>query len=403
MAVQVVNETVVKEVESFWESDISRFLTEKHGSEIKWLLKILERFKKSECNSDYLIFEAKVVIDRTWEKLNVGKWKDVPEELKQVYGIASFIQIIGLLHSNMADAVEKSLEVTDLGILLGSPFRSLSLTRVADVLSKHVKESAGENPNPTKKSGTSSNVFDVHLQNELETLPCPSVEYFRKNHFTQNRPVKLTGCIDHWPALNLWKDLDYIVKKAGCRTVPIEIGKHYADESYSQKLMKISDFVKDFIREDAEKVGYLAQHQLFDQVPELRRDILEPDYCALTEKSEHSAGETEINAWFGPKGTVSPLHFDPKHNLLCQVVGTKKIVLHPQSDSEYLYPHEGTLLFNTSQVDVENPDYDKFPEYKRTVQKQCLLRPGEMLYIPPRYWHHVRSLENSFSVSFWWE
>jgi lysine-specific demethylase 8 len=50
-------------------------------------------------------------------------------------------------------------------------------------------------------------------------------------------------------------------------------------------------------------------------------DIFEPEYCCLSDNLDEGAvtEETHINAWFGPKGTVSPLHHDPKHNLLAQV------------------------------------------------------------------------------------
>ena len=97
--------------------------------------------------------------------------------------------------------------------------------------------------------------------------------------------------------------------------------------------------------------AYLAQHQLFDQVPELIRDISVPSYCSLTEApSEESEEDVDINAWFGPCGTISPLHQDPKHNLLAQVMGRKYVRLYHRKYSEYLYPHIEGVMTNTSQV-----------------------------------------------------
>lgn len=160
----------------------------------------------------------------------------------------------------------------------------------------------------------------------------------------------------------------------------------------------MGEFIDKFITKESDNPGYLAQHQLFNQIPELRNDICIPTYCCLGESDD-----VDINAWFGPCGTVSPLHHDPKHNFLVQVVGEKYVRLYDHKHTNSLYPHPEEMLSNTSQVDVENPDFSKFPRFSEVPYKECILRSGEMLYIPPKCWHYIRSLSVSFSVSFWWE
>lgn len=54
-------------------------------------------------------------------------------------------------------------------------------------------------------------------------------------------------------------------------------------------------------------------------------------------------------------------------------------------------------------MDVENPDESQFPLFLAADYKEGILQPGDMLYIPIKHWHYVRSLSNSFSVSFWWK
>ena len=109
-----------------------------------------------------------------------------------------------------------------------------------------------------------------------------------------------------------------------------------------------------------------------------------------------------MNAWFGPANTVSPLHHDPHHNLLCQAVGYKYVRLYAPCETPKVYPHDDRLLNNTSRADIGNPDFACFPLLRDAAYTEAVLGPGDMLYIPPRHWHYVRALSVSFSVSFWW-
>lgn len=78
--------------------------------------------------------------------------------------------------------------------------------------------------------------------------------------------ILLLDAMSHWPALNKWLDVNYLISLAGSRTVPIELGSQYSDENWSQKLMTLKEFITDYYLKDSKVVGYLAQHDLLHQV-----------------------------------------------------------------------------------------------------------------------------------------
>ena len=66
--------------------------------------------------------------------------------------------------------------------------------------------------------------------------------------------------------------LQLLKKKYGPRTVPVELGSRYTDDTWSQRLMTLYEFITEYIESPSltgssqNATGYLAQHQLFDQV-----------------------------------------------------------------------------------------------------------------------------------------
>jgi lysine-specific demethylase 8 len=248
-------------------------------------------------------------------------------------------------------------------------------------------------------------------------------------------PLIINGALTDWPAVinRSWNDPEYLMAKTigGRRLVPIETGKSYVDAGFGQKIVKFKEFMDEYILKPKRSTepGYLAQHDLFSQIPSMRDDILIPDYCFIAAPGPHpsspfaeahsklpSLEEPLLNAWFGPAGTTTPLHTDPYHNILAQVVGRKYVRLYAPRESKNLYARgieDGIDMSNTSELDVgiltgldgKRQDAataaEKFPLAKSAKYVECILEEGECLYIPIGWWHYVRSLSVSFSVSFW--
>ncbi|XP_074551998.1 lysine-specific demethylase 8 [Halichoeres trimaculatus] len=353
------------------------------------------------------ILNAQIVIDFSWEKLNMGTWRDVDKEWRCVYSYGCLFKASALCREDPSEGeILEAVKTCDMGLLMGAAIMDDLLQVMVGILQREVRKPAEEEdrgqPQAKRVKMELPRVPVIKEEQAVPRIRCPSLESFNTNHLLPLRPVILEGIIDHWPALNQrpWS-LEYLRSVAGCRTVPVEVGSRYTDEEWSQTLLTVNEFIDRFIvhKDGEEALGYLAQHQLFDQIPELKEDIRLPDYCCLGEGEED---DITVNAWFGPGGTVSPLHQDPQQNFLAQVVGSKYIRLYSPEDSDKLYPHQSQLLHNTSQVEVEHPDSDRFPSFSSAPYLDCVLQPGEVLFIPVKHWHYVRSLELSFSVSFWW-
>ncbi len=107
--------------------------------------------------------------------------------------------------------------------------------------------------------------------------------------------------------------------------------------------------------------------------------------------------------WVSSQGSVTPLHYDTRNNLLAQMHGSKVVTMFPSSEHERMYPMEFTGTHLLSHVDPETVDESRFPNFPCDLQITVEFHPGDTLFIPPFWWHHVRSRELSISVNVFWQ
>jgi ribosomal protein L16 Arg81 hydroxylase len=105
--------------------------------------------------------------------------------------------------------------------------------------------------------------------------------------------------------------------------------------------------------------------------------------------------------WIGPAKTVTPLHCDYDDNIFAQIWGRKRIFLAPPHHDEFLYPREANALLFGSPFDPEAPDYDRFPLARQASLIECIVEPGDMLYVPAGWYHQVRAQTFSLSANRW--
>jgi hypothetical protein len=105
--------------------------------------------------------------------------------------------------------------------------------------------------------------------------------------------------------------------------------------------------------------------------------------------------------WLGPAGTVTPLHCDYDDNVFAQIWGSKRIFLAPPHHDAFLYPRQANPVLVGSPFDPERPDFAAFPLARQAALLECIVGPGDLLYVPAGWYHQVRALTFSLSANRW--
>ncbi len=213
----------------------------------------------------------------------------------------------------------------------------------------------------------------LKIQNQLAALSTQadkitriqglSRQEFLEYYYAKNTPVILTGIMQKWAALHLWNP-DYLQQHYGNAQVEVQ-GERHADPEYElnvekhRKTILFKEYI-DWVQQAGSSNDYymVANNGNLDreEMKGLLNDLdIFPDYLNPDEI------KGRIFFWFGPAGTITPLHHDPVNLMLAQVLGRKRIKLFPPQQTPFLYNQVGVF----SQVDPENPDLQKYPLFKQ--------------------------------------
>jgi len=114
-----------------------------------------------------------------------------------------------------------------------------------------------------------------------------------------------------------------------------------------------------------------------------------------------------VSLWIGNQIRVSA-HFDFSDNIACCVAGRRRFTLFPpeQLDNLYIGPWDRTPAGQAiSLVDFQDPDFDRFPRFRDALNaaREFLLEPGDALFLPSMWWHHVEGIDGlNMLVNYWW-
>lgn len=233
--------------------------------------------------------------------------------------------------------------------------------------------------------------------NEVEVRERLSRAEFLREYYSTNRPVMIKGMLADWPALLKWSP-EYFKAQFGNRVIEVQT-KRNQDRRYEiqkdqhRQQMRLAQFV-DLVNSAGEtndfymtatnsKLNTSSLAELWDDVPPLSEYL--------------DDGPQRGFLWFGPRGTITPYHHDLTNNFMAQVYGRKLIRLVPTHD----LPFMSNDLHCFSSIDAEGADAAvRFPMYRHARVIDCEIGPGDLLFLPVGWWHYVKGLSISMTMTF---
>ena len=233
--------------------------------------------------------------------------------------------------------------------------------------------------------------------NGINHVASISPEAFLSRYYAANEPVVLQSFLKDWPAAQTWSP-KYFAERFGEVEVEVMTKLHQhpsyeVDSSQNLRTMNLGCLVELIERNPSSGDMYLVAQNRALQRPELAilRDDLKFDHGIF----DLNRTNEKISLWMGPGDTVTPLHYDLQNLLLAQVYGRKRVKLISPLNAGRIYNHRGGY----SEVDPDAPDLTRFPLFEKVSVQTVEIEAGDALFLPFGWWHHVRSLSVSISLS----
>ncbi|GMH33274.1 hypothetical protein BSKO_01108 [Bryopsis sp. KO-2023] len=222
-------------------------------------------------------------------------------------------------------------------------------------------------------------------------------------------PVVMRGLVHDWPAVRKWKGaegLQYMKQIAGDEEIKVMCSEsdtfYGAIEKHRPMTCRFDEFVDDENKSRWKACGvhtYLAQTPINKgSMKVFLKDLAIP---AIVQQKNI----TQINLWMAGSSSRSSPHYDPYHNVLCVVTGSKRVKLCNPNLTPNFYPLPvwGDSA-NHSAVNFTEPNFEQHPNYRHALEQgeTITLHAGDALFIPEGWWHQVDSQGETIGVNFWW-
>lgn len=227
---------------------------------------------------------------------------------------------------------------------------------------------------------------------EIEKLNLNKFE-FHNLYRHPKKPVVFKNFASDWDASKLWTP-EYLKDKVGKKKVGIyDNSKVTAEKKVNEPDLEMyfHEYM-DLIQKEPTDLRIFA-FNIFNEVPELMDDFEYPDI-----------DKNLLKKWpmmfFGGKGSAVFAHYDIDWPNLYHTHfnGRKLVYLFPNEYSTQLYKLP-FAIHNIEDIDMENPDLEKYPALEGVKGYKTILEHGETLYIPSGYWHYLKYLDGSWSLT----
>jgi len=240
--------------------------------------------------------------------------------------------------------------------------------------------------------GEKGQLFEVERRSNL------SIEELQKEYIKKGIPVVLEGAAKDWACVKEW-DLDYFKQRYGDEEILL-VNHDSFDDVPEKKLL--ADVLNE-IRSDASK--YLRFYPLLQKHPE---HLLDFDLKWLRSARHKIKWDENFQVFMGGESSETQLHNALSCNLFTQIHGEKEWVLYPPYYSMIFDPEPAQNVYRmTSSAQGSlfkpfHPDYKAHPLFEYMDGVKVTLKPGDVLYNPPYWWHAVKNTTDSIGVGYRW-